>query len=90
MTTMTTQIVYAPWPCEDAASVKVRNSSKTLAEWFAQLDDVAVGDGIGEDSKQGACDRWPVYEDGVRVGTLFDDGAGYTYDCVDDDGEIIN
>ena len=88
---MTSKVNYGPWPCDQIANIKVRNSSdKTLGEWFSQLDDVAVGASIGEDGDQGAYDRWPVYENGHRVGTLFEDATGYTYDCVDDKGEIIN
>lgn len=84
-------IEYAPWPLDiaDIRDVRVRNSTATLHTWFAQIDDVAVGASIGEDAAQGAYDRWPVYEEGVRVGTLFEDATGYTYDAVDDNGTII-
>lgn len=88
---MTTSIEYAPWPCDNAHDIVVRNSgNRTLGEWFAQIDDVGVGAEIGPDDRQGAYNRWPVYEVGERVGTLFADATGFTYDAVDDNGAAIN
>lgn len=68
----------------------VRGSTKNLSEWFdGDLSGLSVGDSIGSSDGQGAHDRWPVFERGERVGTLYDDATGLTYSAVDDDGNDI-
>ncbi len=72
-------------------NIEVRNSGgKTLSVWFNNdISRLTVGESLGPADMQGAYDRWPVYENGERVGTLFDDATGITYDAVDDDGQPL-
>lgn len=72
------------------AEVPVRHSHKTLDAWFeGDLAGLTVGPSIGASDEQGAEDRWPVYDRGARVGTLYEDANGYSYDARDDDGQPI-
>lgn len=74
----------------DPATPVRSSGDRTLLQWFdGDLSRLTVGASIGESSDQGANDRWPVYEDGTRVGTLYDDASGLTYDARDDEGEPI-
>lgn len=59
--------------------IKVRNSTHTLASWFDDLALLTVGDPMGPSAEEGAEERWPVYENSERVGTLFEDACGLSY-----------
>jgi hypothetical protein len=74
---------------KNAEEIYVRGSAKSIVDWFGNdVDCFTIGKSLGEQSHRGANNSWPVYMDGERVGSLYDDATGLTFQAMPDDAII--
>ena len=81
---------YDPDYDDERVGQIVTDSTSNLIGWFdGNLSALSLGASLGADDVQACDDRWPLFEDGDRVGTLLENANGLTFKAVDDEGNDI-